>query len=206
MLGYETATTSNITCVKPEFRPQKGWAADYTLLRLQDARNVTIKYDDGALHETTGTPRQIPILLTGHTYTIPAPMLEPKESQFVGYQQPHTKIHYELDFSQGAVSNGKTVELGCNTTVVGDAGKDGRISKSIVAHPNAMHLFSYQWPSGRGTVNATPPDPGFYPQKCPRYHRFSVISAGNFTFVSDPWPQLRRAGVGMSLKLTKHCR
>ncbi len=111
---------------------------------------------------------------------ITAPMLEPKNKKFSGYKQPYTKIHYELDFSRGA-----EVDIGCGTTVVGD----GSVDKSVptdqagLAHPLSMHEFSFLAPDGRGDPHADPPDPGFYPFPCTRFHRFRVIKPGNFTFV-----------------------
>lgn len=86
--------------------------------------------------------------------------------------------HYELDFSLGA-----EVDLGCGTAVVGDATNDGNVPKSQTRHPLSMFEFSYQWTEGRAAPNSVPPDPGFYPQRCPRFHRFTVTKPGNFTFV-----------------------
>ena len=94
VLGYETTSETNATCVKPEFRPHRHWKANYSRLRLQDTRGIAIAHDTG------GT--DAPILLTGHSYEIPAPRLEPKTRLFAGYKLPDTKIHYELDFSRGA--------------------------------------------------------------------------------------------------------
>ena len=96
-----------------------------------------------------------------------APRLEPKERRFVGYEQPYTKIHYELDFSRGA-----DVDIGCGTTVVGDSTEDGLIPRTRFTHPCSMHALSYQWPNGRGNLKAwkaagEPPggaDQGFFPQ------------------------------------------
>lgn len=82
VLGYEMSSATNTTCVKPEFRPHSGWegSSGQALLQLQGI-------DGGVLNGTdANTP---PILLTEHTYTIPAPMLEPKERMFAGYQQPY---------------------------------------------------------------------------------------------------------------------
>ena len=170
VLGHETTSASNNTCVKPEFRPYKGWAmsAHQTELRIQDAQGLVAEYKAGT--NTT-------ILSTQHMYTIKPPMLEPKDRMFSGYEQPHTKMHYELDFSRGA-----KVDIGCGTEVVGDGTDDQIIPKSVFAHPSSMHEMSYQWLEGRANLNATPPDVGYYPQKCPRYHRFHVTKHGNFTF------------------------
>ena len=98
--------------------------------------------------------------------------------QFVGYTQPYSRIRYELDFSLGA-----EVDLGCGTAVVGNGAGDPIISKDVFAHPHSMHHISYQWLVGRANLKADPPDPGYFWMKCPRYHRFKVTKAGNFTFV-----------------------
>ena len=98
--------------------------------------------------------------------------------QFVGYKQPYSRIRYELDFLLGA-----EVDLGCGTAVVGNGAGDPIISKDVFAHPLSMHRISYQWLTGRGNLKAEPPTPGFYPQGCPRYHRFRIVKPGNFTFV-----------------------
>ena len=171
VLGYQTTSTSNTTCIMPDFRPYRGWASssDHTKLQIQDARGTAF---DQANETST------PILLTGHTYTISAPLLEPKERRFVGYRQPYSRIRYELDFSRGA-----EVDIGCGTAVVGDGTGDANIPKDVFAHPHSMKRFSYQWPTGRGNLNADPPDPGHYPLACPRYHRFTITKPGNFTFV-----------------------
>ena len=147
-LGYESVTNAVNTCVKPEFRPYKGWAdsEDRAELKLQDTAGATIKNDVGT---DTAT------LLTEHTYKIPPPLLTPIEQKFVGYKQPYSKIHYELDFSLGA-----EVDIGCGTEVVGDGTEDPDISKSVRAHPLSMHSYSYQMTNGRGNLNADPPDPG----------------------------------------------
>ena len=76
------------------------------------------------------------------------------------------------------------VDIGCGTRVVGDTTNDKKISKSVFTHPLSMFEFSYQWAEGRGNLNAHPPDPGFYPQPGPRYHRFKLTKPGNVTFVS----------------------
>ena len=168
-LGYETASATNTTCVRPEFRPHSGW--DQSHLQL---RSMT-----GAILNNTGTAT--PILLANHTYTIPAPMLEPKERKFVGYEQPFLKIRYELDFSMGA-----EVDIGCGTSVVGDGSADTPVAKDEagLAHPLSMYEYSYQWPFGRANLKADPPDYGhFEAALCPRYHRFRVTTPGNLTFV-----------------------
>jgi serine/threonine protein kinase len=74
------------------------------------------------------------------------------------------------------------VDIGCGTTVVGDSSADEDSSKAVYAHPLSMRLHSYQYNIGRANPNADPPDPGFYPISCPRFHRFKVIQPGNFTF------------------------
>ena len=175
VLGFEVSSSSNTTCVQPEFRPFNGWegSSDQVELRLRGMDDVVLADTDAAT----------PTLLTEHTYTIPAPKLEPKERKFAGYAQPFLKTRYELDFSRGA-----EVDIGCGTTVVGDGSVDQNIPKDELglAHPLSMHEWSYQWPSGRATrstITADPPDYGYFPQRCPRYHRFRVTHAGNFTFV-----------------------
>ena len=173
VLGYETTSTNDTTCIQPEFRPHKGWAASSgsDLLEIQDAQRAN-GIERGA---STSTP----ILLTGQTYTIPAPLLEPKERMFVGYAQPYTSIRYELDFTRGA-----EVDIGCGTAVVGNAARDQKIPKDAFnfSHPLSMYRNSYQWPGSQVNLNAVPIDPGTFPNPCPRFHRFSVKHAGNFTF------------------------
>ena len=138
-LGYESVTNAVNTCVKPKFRPYKEWTDS----------------DDQAELKLPAT------LLTEHTYKIPPPQLTPIEQKFVGYKQPYSKIHYELDFSLGA-----EVDIGCGTEVVGDGTEDPDISKSVRAHPLSMHTISYQLTNGRGSLNAEPPDFG-----CVRFYR-----------------------------------
>ena len=130
-LGYETTSADNTNCTKPEFRPSREWAPDYSLLRLQDTSTASITHSGQADALTANTS----LLMTGHTYTIPPPQLEPKAKHFVGYEQSNTeKIHYELDFSRGA-----EVDLGCGTTVVGDTSEDERIPKNdYTKHPLSM--------------------------------------------------------------------
>ena len=73
VIGYETTSADNTTCVKPEFRPYRGWntSANRNRLQIQPVDNgTTVQLDN-----ETNTP----ILLTEHTYMIPAPLLEPKE-------------------------------------------------------------------------------------------------------------------------------
>ena len=188
-LGYETTSTNDTTCVTPKFKPYRGWdeSTDRKLLQpvLQDPRGVPIKRTDGS--DTFA-------LSTSNSYTIPAPKLEPKEAMFVGYAQPFAKIHYELDFSLGA-----EVDIGCGTTVFGNGAVDENIPKSRHAHPLSMQTMSYQWPGSRGNPSADPPDYGYYPWRCPRYHRFKVTHAGNFTFVrSDFCPHFAILGFPVS--------
>ena len=149
-LGYESDPIAVNTCIKPEFRPYKGWfdSEDPAKLKLKDTAGANITIDNG-----TGTAMYT--LLTEHTYKIPPPLLTPIEQKFVGYEQPYSKIHYELDFSLGA-----EVDIGCGTEVVGDGTEDPDISKSVRAHPLSMHSYSYQMTNGRGNLNADPPDPG----------------------------------------------
>ena len=155
----------------PEFRPYRGWAAssNQISLHIQDAQGTAVEHDN----KTNAS-----ILFLDRTYAITAPLLEPKESRFVGYEQPYTKIRYELDFSRGA-----EVDIGCGTAVVGNGALDLNIPKDVFAHPQSMHTLSYQWPTGRSNLKAEPLDPGYYPLGCPRYHRFTVTEPGNFTFV-----------------------
>ena len=179
-LGYETTSASNNTCVQPEFRPHSGWegSSGQAQLQLQDTH--------GAVLKSTGAAT--PVLLTGHTYIVQAPTLEPKERKFVGYAQPFVKIRYELDFSRGA-----EVDIGCGTAVVGDGSVDKDIPRNQIglAHPLSMNTVSYM--EGIGRANPKAGNTGYYPQRCPRYHRFKVIRAGNFTFVRVPSCQSVRA-------------
>ena len=97
VLGYETTSATDTTCVKPAFKPYRGWASspERARLTLQDVLGVETEQ---GLGDGAGTR----VLLSAHTYTVPAPLLEPKQRRFAGYEQPYTKIHYELDFSLGA--------------------------------------------------------------------------------------------------------
>ena len=72
VIGYETTSADNTTCVKPEFRPYRGWntSANRTRLQIQGVQGTVVDFDN----ETKAL-----ILSTGHTYMIPAPLLEPKE-------------------------------------------------------------------------------------------------------------------------------
>jgi len=92
------------------------------------------------------------VLLAGHTYRIPPPALVPKERKFAGYEQPYSKIHYELDFSLGA-----DVDLGCGTAVVGDTSADAAILKSVQRHPLSRHVMGYQWTDGKPDPFVVPP-------------------------------------------------
>ena len=194
-LGYEaysyrwmlsTDPAGMLTCYKPAFRPHRGWRAseERAQLQFQDTRGNVVKRDtsygpieDWNTSQVTDVT-YILTLLTDQTYTIMAPMLEPKAEKFVGYKQPYSKIKYELDFSRGA-----EVDIGCGTSVVGNGAGDPYIPKYVYAHPLSMHTFSFQCPIGRGNLNADPPDYGYYPTSCPRYHRFRVTRPGNFTLV-----------------------
>ena len=170
LLGYETKSAADTTCVKPDFRPYRGWenSSEQASLLLQDVGGLAIT-PSGATNTLS--------LLTGRTYTIQPPPLAPVERKFVGYEQPYERIHYELDFTLGA-----QVEIGCGTAVVGDGTNDKNVPKSFDAHPLAMSTFSFALPAGRGNPNADPPDLGYFPYPCPRYHRFQVTEAGNVTF------------------------
>ena len=183
ILGYETNSTDDTTCIKPKFRPYREWeaSAERQGLELQDANGITVKPDES--NSTLVT------ILTEQTYTIPAPKLVPKERKFVGYTQPYMKIFYELDFV------GSEVDIGCGTAVVGNGAGDGTISKNEFAHPSSMHRFSYQWVSGRGNLEADPIEAGYYPQRCPRYHRFEVKHAGLFTF--DTCASMMNVGINI---------
>ena len=79
VLGYETTSALNTTCVKPGFKPYRGWLADYSRLWPHDTHGLPAK-GSARTAERTSTPA----LLAQHTYTIPAPRLEPKERRFVG--------------------------------------------------------------------------------------------------------------------------
>ena len=139
ILGYESKTTggangtaATTTCIKPTFRPRKGWMGR-AQLSLQDHAGTKLVPD-----AATNTPVT---LLADQTYTIPAPPLEPKERSFVGYELPSSKIYYELDFSLGA-----EVDFGCGTTVFGDGALDvAQVpkTKENVAHP--LSMYSLQW-------------------------------------------------------------
>lgn len=165
-LGYELEQAAEgLECVKPpSIRPHKGWvgSSEQNLLKIQDTSGNAVKE-----------------LMKGHTYTIPPPRMEPKDIKFVGYEQPFSKIHYELDFSRGS-----DVDIGCGSDVDGDGLHDAKISKSVVAHPLSRDLWNYQMPGSHGNRNADPPDPGNFMSNCPRYHRFKVTKPGNFTFDS----------------------
>ena len=121
--------------------------------------------------------------------------------QFVGYKQPYSSIRYELDFSLGA-----EVDLGCGTTVVGNGAGDTQISKEMFKHPLSMHHFSYQWLTARSNLKADPPDPGHYPQPCPRYHRFKVTHPGNFTFVRRTHGTNLKCLIFLASNLSNHGR
>ena len=87
MLGFETAGPDNATCVMPVFRPYRAWAANYSRLRLQGPGALGNDekghmFGSGAITEPSAS--NVPRLLTGHTYTMPAPLLEPKQQTFVG--------------------------------------------------------------------------------------------------------------------------
>ena len=150
ILGYETTSANDTTCLKPAFGPNKKWAAsaERAGLQLEDADGVRVEPATNA----SGV-----VLLAGHTYRIPAPALVPKERKFAGYAQPDNKIHYELDFSLGA-----DVDIGCGTAVTGDGGKDKKILKTVWGHPLSQFPMSYQFTQGRDNPNAVPPYPGHY--------------------------------------------
>ena len=167
VLGYETSGADDSTCIKPGFRPYREWASLKSELKLQDTNGFVVEPD-------TSTNKTV--ILTGHTYTIPKPQLEPKERMFAGYKEPHTQIRYELDFI------GADVDFGCGGAVVGNGAGDEQVRKDVYGHPTSMDPFSYHWPVGLGNLNAKTPDYGYHPERCPRYHRFKVISPGNFTF------------------------
>jgi len=99
------------------------------------------------------------------------------------------------------------VDIGCNTSVVGNGAVDENVPKTAFAHPLSMQAANYQWMIGRGNWRADPPDYGYYPANCPRYHRFRVIDPGNFTFVSGAaWHCLRTAFVsGLPLPFALWC-
>ena len=173
-IGYEVTSQEDPTCIKPPFRTFRGWAGSdaKTQLLLQDTRGVAIPRDDATNYLT---------LVTEHTYTIPAPkLLEQKDTLFVGYEQPFSQIKYEIDFSRGA-----EVDIGCDTSVVGNGAADPDISKDRFTHPASMQSINFQWIDGRANlVDPKNLDYGYYPLRCPRYHRFKVTKPGNFTIVS----------------------
>ena len=78
------------------------------------------------------------------------------------------------------------MDLGCGTSVAGNGAVDKPIPKDAAGlmHPLSMMEWSYQWVAGRRitTPNGTTLDYGYFPQGCPRYHRFTVLKPGNFTF------------------------
>ena len=94
-LGYEPTSSNDSTCIKPGFSVHKHWAGsvEKAQLTLQDSGGTAMQ-GDPETHTVT--------LLSAHTYQTPVPQLEPKHKMFAGYKQPHSKIHYELDFSLGA--------------------------------------------------------------------------------------------------------
>ena len=184
VLGYETTSETNATCVKPAFRAHRGWAGSESNIQLQplDSRG------DVVLH---GADAETLTLLMDHTYTIPAPKLfEQQNKMFVGYAQPYSKIHYELDFSLGA-----EVDIGCGTSVVGNGANDANIPKSVNTHPSSMNEFSFNFMIGVTNLRAEPPVYGYYPERCPRYHRFAVTRPGNFTF--DTCSSMMATGIGL---------
>ena len=141
-LGYEAVSEDDATCRKPAFRPHRRWGAseERALLRLQDTQGDVVKRDTDSGRLT---------LLTGQTYTIPAPkLLENFEKMFVGYEQPYTTIKYELDFSlvhDSAFLAGADVEFGCGTSAVGNSANDAVVTKRDHAHPHNMYAVSFQW-------------------------------------------------------------
>ena len=171
--GYEAKSTDDATCIVPaNFKPRRGWegSLEQLQLRLLNTSGRAVKPDPD-----TG----VAVLLKGYAYTVSPPPLIPKENEFVGYAQPGAHIQYELDFSLGA-----EVDIGCGTFAVGDGTHDPVTPKEFALRsPLSMHEFSFLAPDGRGDLKADPPDPGFYPFPCTRFHRFRVIKPGNFTFV-----------------------
>ena len=160
VLGFEIARPGNATCIKPEFRPHKGWAArsDRMQLELQHAQSGRAS----ARNNNSNTA----VILTEHTYKIAAPDLEPKERKFVGYTQPSTKIHYEIDFALGAEE-----DIGCGTSVVGDGSNDGTVSKSLYV-PALLWLCWPDTPSCPACVDMTD-----WPLSGPWYPR-GMLSGG----------------------------
>ena len=76
MVGYETSSTTNTTCVKPGFRPYRDWAANYSRLKLRDTSGIAVKH----VVEQNGTLQ--PVLLTEHTYEIPVSAKAPPDPLF----------------------------------------------------------------------------------------------------------------------------
>ena len=139
-LGYETTSATNTTCIKPPFRPYRGWevSTERARLQLQDIRDIAIEYANST-NNSTG----VPILFAEHTYTIPAPQLD-KDDLFVGYMQPFSKIHFELDFLK--ILAPRAVDIGCGTTVVGNGAGDSNIPRKTFAHPLSMNRAQFQYP------------------------------------------------------------
>ena len=142
VLGYETTGPDDATCVKPKFRPHKHWegSAERSQLKLQGTTGAPAK---------TNPSTNATILLARHTYAIPPPQLEPKDRMFAGFKPPHTKIHYELDFSLGA-----EVDIGCGTAV-GNGALDVSVSKKHTTHPLSMDPLQFQWSVERAVNYAT---------------------------------------------------
>lgn len=168
-----STVATSVTCVKPDFRPSREWQEHTESVKFRDKQGDVVMNDTHTL-----------TLLKGSTYTISTlttPLLGRKEKMFVGYEQPYSKITYELDF---LLPRGEEqVDIGCGTSVVGNGENDPKVPKSELAHPLSMQEFSFQFPVGRANLKADPQEYGHYPWGCPRYHRFRVTSPGNFTFV-----------------------
>jgi hypothetical protein len=77
-IGYEPTSAGDSTCIKPPFRPYRGWnvSKQFTkMIKIEGSNPVA---------ESDSTTTNTVVLRKGQTYHIPAPLLEPKETQFVG--------------------------------------------------------------------------------------------------------------------------
>ena len=83
ILGYEAISPEDPTCHQPKFGPHKHWedSPERSQLSPRSENGAPMPRNDNT---------SAPILLTQHTYVIPAPQLEPKARKFAGYKQPHS--------------------------------------------------------------------------------------------------------------------
>ena len=80
-------SATNATCIKPVFRANSAWPASKERaaqrLRLQGSGDAAVLEDKGEV--AGGGEASVPVLVTEHVYTIPAPkLLEQKDTMFVG--------------------------------------------------------------------------------------------------------------------------